>query len=184
MATGQIISLLLRYYMLSHKYGEIKDGEKYLSMSKLAVNIYINSQISGFTCKINSNELCKSNLLYSDLKRNVFVPIWFEEYPLSIPNHVLNGHIFSMIGLYDLAYYNNSMAQTLYWFSFKSTEFMINLYDGGSHTFYDLGHWTNNLTPNVARETYHNLHIKQLRFLNLTDQSYIFTKTLKRWEKY
>jgi len=70
----------------------------------------------------------------------------YEEYPTSPPSFVLNGFIYSLLGLYDLkaiAPYNYSIeANLLYEQGIKSLKKMLLLFDTGSGTSYDLRHFT------------------------------------------
>jgi hypothetical protein len=65
---------------------------------------------------------------------------WWEEYPTrNRPTYVLTGFIYCLIGTYDVAkLLNDSRAQQLYDERLRSLTRMVNLYDLGSHTSYDL----------------------------------------------
>jgi heparosan-N-sulfate-glucuronate 5-epimerase len=77
--------------------------------------------------------------------------IWFEEYPTK-PNSifVLNGFIYSLIGLFDLSNClklikneNYTKVYSLYENGMNSLVNLIMLFDSGTRTFYDLRHITN-----------------------------------------
>jgi heparosan-N-sulfate-glucuronate 5-epimerase len=71
---------------------------------------------------------------------------WYEEYPTSPPSFVLNGFIYSLLGLYDLnstaPASASSEAQSLFEQGMTSLKKMLLLYDTGSGTHYDLRHFT------------------------------------------
>ena len=78
----------------------------------------------------------------------------------------------------------------------NSLKHMINLYDTGTRTFYDLRHLINPIVnPNVARWDYHALHVSQLNYLvDIIKNNYRqdgishFAKSFKdvadRWNEY
>ena len=71
---------------------------------------------------------------------------WYEEYPTTPHSFVLNGFIYSLLGLYDLnstAPANQSNeAAVLFEQGMASLKKMLLLYDTGSGTSYDLRHFT------------------------------------------
>jgi heparosan-N-sulfate-glucuronate 5-epimerase len=94
---------------------------------------------------------------------------WWEEYPTkNHPTYVLNGFMFSLIGVYDTGQLlGDSRAQQMYARGLKSVQHMVNLYDLGDRTAYDLLHFdVPGSPPNVARWGYHNIHVQLLSVLN------------------
>lgn len=97
---------------------------------------------------------------------------WYEEYPTTPPSFVLNGFIYSLLGLYDL----NCTAPTavardagkLFRQGMVSLKKMLTLYDTGSGTSYDLRHFSLGVAPNLARWDYHATHVNQLLLLALS----------------
>lgn len=71
---------------------------------------------------------------------------WYEEYPTTPASFVLNGFIYSLLGLYDLnATAPVTMAKearSLYDQGMISLKKMLVLFDTGSGTIYDLRHFT------------------------------------------
>lgn len=71
---------------------------------------------------------------------------WYEEYPTTPASFVLNGFIYSLLGLYDLnatAPRNLSHeAGTLFDLGMMSLKKMLSLFDTGSGSIYDLRHFT------------------------------------------
>lgn len=114
--------------------------------------------------------------------------IWYEEYPTAPSSFVLNGFIFSLLGLYDLKSIATGKdadeASALFDQGMNSLKNMLTLYDMGSGTTYDLRHFTLKIAPNLARWDYHATHVNQLLLLGTIDHDPIFTTTAERWIGY
>ncbi|KAK4475726.1 hypothetical protein MN116_000989 [Schistosoma mekongi] len=129
MGQGQAISLLVRAYSYT-------GNRVYLDACHRALylfNIHVNHG------GIRSYFLNQSNI------------IWFEEYPFDPPIHVLNGFIYSLLGLYDYTKLPMSSsdplisayltkAQNLLDAGLASLSKLLPLFDSGSGSFYDLNH--------------------------------------------
>ena len=80
---------------------------------------------------------------------------WYEEYPTRPESLVLNGFIYSLLGLYDLNQIApkavNKEAGMLFDQGMVSLKKLLLLYDTGSGTSYDLRHFTVGQAPNLAR---------------------------------
>ncbi len=104
------------------------------------------------------------------------------------PSFVLNGFIYSLIGLYDvvsLAPLNQvGDAQLLFDQGMHSLKKLLPLFDTGSGSVYDLRHFTLGLAPNIARWDYHSTHINQLLLLSTIDSDPILTNVAERWISY
>lgn len=113
---------------------------------------------------------------------------WYEEYPTTPSSFVLNGFMYSLIGLYDLKETAGEKlgkeARLLYERGMESLKAMLPLYDTGSGTIYDLRHFMLGIAPNLARWDYHTTHINQLQLLSTIDESPIFKEFVKRWKSY
>ena len=113
---------------------------------------------------------------------------WYEEYPTIPSLFVLNGFIYSLLGLYDLKLtagpQYGAEAAELFEQGMRSLKVLLPLYDSGSGTFYDLRHVTMRASPNLARWDYHTLHVSLLYFLSNIDPDPIFKTTAVRWEGY
>ncbi|XP_013394261.1 D-glucuronyl C5-epimerase B-like [Lingula anatina] len=111
---------------------------------------------------------------------------WYEEYPTTPSLFVLNGFIFSLMGLYDLrtVLSDNKDVQRLYSQGLTSLKALLPLFDTGSGTTYDLRHVTMKLPPNRARWDYHTTHIVQLLVLSSVESDPIFATTAQRWSDY
>lgn len=109
--------------------------------------------------------------------------VFFEEYPGTPPNHVLNGHVFALWGLYDFA-------------TGASDRSAMQLFDDGTDTLaaqlprYDTGYWStydifpHHKHPNVASPFYHELHIEQLHVMFDLTGNAVFDRFAKRWTQY
>ncbi len=108
---------------------------------------------------------------------------FYEEYTSKFPILVFNGHIFSLLGLYDFIRVdkNNECARDIFESGMKT---LIN-----SLPIFDLGYWTR---YNYCQEpfyplidpatlSYQRLHIMLLRIINLIKPKKIFDDTIKNW---
>lgn len=113
---------------------------------------------------------------------------WYEEYPTKPPSFVLNGFIYSLLGLYDLITIapigHVQEAEYLYNEGMNSLKNMLTLFDMGSVTSYDLRHLTIGTAPNLARWDYHATHVNQLLLLSTIENETIFKITAERWLEY
>lgn len=165
MGQGHAISLLARAYF--HSKGDTK---------------YLSAAIDGLKpFKIPSDQggvLAKFLEKYS----------WYEEYPTSPPSFVLNGFIYSLLGLYDLSviappsYAHEALE--LFELGMTSLKKMVLLFDTGSGTSYDLRHFTLGIAPNIARWDYHATHVNQLLLLSTIDKDPVLSQTAERWRGY
>jgi len=108
--------------------------------------------------------------------------IWFEEYIVSPPTHILNGFIWAAWGVYDyfLATRDNAAARL---FEQATRTLCANL------DRYDLGFWSlyeqsGTLLPMVASPFYHRLHIVQMRIMHRLTGEEIFARFADKWEGY
>ncbi|KPJ07372.1 D-glucuronyl C5-epimerase [Papilio machaon] len=90
---------------------------------------------------------------------------WYEEYPTTPPLFVLNGFIYTLLGLYDLHVIEGensiSLAKKMFDDGMTSLKTLLPLFDTGSGSFYDLRHFTLGVSPNLARWDYHATHVNQ-----------------------
>lgn len=108
--------------------------------------------------------------------------LWFEEYIVSPPTHILNGFMWALWGVYDydLATKNISAHQL---FARGTRTLLHNL------ERYDLGFWSlyeqsGTPLPMVASAFYHRLHIVQLRIMYRLTREEAFLRIADRWESY
>ena len=117
--------------------------------------------------------------------------VWFEEYPTTPSSYVLNGFIYSLVGLYDLSQTCSKAASTecskslgLFNSGIESLKQLLPFFDTGSGTIYDLRHFSLKVAPNLARWDYHTTHINQLLYLNTVLNDLHVQTTAKRWISY
>lgn len=111
--------------------------------------------------------------------------VFYEEYPTIPSSCVLNGFMYSLLGLYDLWLFTNDVQSfNLYKEGIKSLAFLLKFYDLGSATSYDLTHITcPGFPPNVARQSYHFIHVQLLSALNFIEKG-VFETFVERWYLY
>lgn len=113
---------------------------------------------------------------------------WYEEYPTKPASFVLNGFVYSLLGLYDLINIappgQAQEAELLYNEGMASLKNMLTLFDMGSVTSYDLRHFTIGTAPNLARWDYHATHVNQLLLLGTIENEPLFKSTAERWIGY
>ena len=133
---SQAISVLVRAFLTS-------GNQEYLAAAERAVGVFNVTSVEGGV-------------------KAVFMDrhVWYEEYPTNPPTFILNGFMYSLLGLYDLkTVKKDSAAKKLYqrylslqlFYTFNKSNFFSGLeslqslfpfYDSGSGTFYDLRHFT------------------------------------------
>jgi len=162
MCQGQAISVLVRAYLNSGK-------NEYLAAAEKAIKVFNISSIDGGV-------------------KAVFMDkhVWYEEYPTNPSTFILNGFMYSLLGLYDLKTVKpGSEARQLYKSGLESLQALLPLYDSGSGTFYDLRHFTMKTAPKGARWDYHSTHVNQLLTLFSIERNVkLFKETAERWRGY
>ena len=108
--------------------------------------------------------------------------IWFEEYIVDPPTHILNGFIWAMWGVYDYFLATGSvLAQQLFYQTTETLAENLSRYDTGFWSLYDQSKTRMKM---LASEFYHKLHIVQLKILyKLTGQN-TFRRYAEKWENY
>jgi len=108
--------------------------------------------------------------------------LWFEEYIVSPPTHILNGFIWAAWGVYDyfLATQDTS-AQQLFSRAVKTLLHNLDRYDLG---FWSLYEQSGTRLPMVASNFYHRLHIVQLRIMHRLTGEDAFARVAGRWQDY
>ena len=173
MAQGHGISILTRAFAASG--GE----ESFLNAAEKALELYrVPSSEGGFVAKFMDQH------------------VWYEEYPTNPPTFVLNGFMYSLLGLYDLKDLLENYdipdkekvleeVTELFEIGMKSLKIMLPLYDTGSGTVYDLRHFTMKSTePKIARWDYHSTHVNLLYVLSSVDLDPVLSNISKRWKNY
>jgi heparosan-N-sulfate-glucuronate 5-epimerase len=158
LAQGQGISLLMRAHAETRK-------PEYLDCAKRAFAAFLIPVTEGGVSFTDANG-----------------DIWFEEYIVSPPTHILNGFIWSLWGVYD--YYLGSReegAQSMFQAALKTLLNNLNRYDLGYWSLYEQ---SGTRMKMVASPYYHQLHIVQLRIMQALTGEEKFGAVADRWESY
>lgn len=162
MAQGHALSVLTRAYGLTR-------DPKYLHAAVKAVGLFKTAATEG------------------GVRNDLFGHPWFEEYPTTPGSFVLNGFMYSLIGLYELSRMPDEYSKDaleLFQEGINSLRIFLPLYDTGSGSIYDLRHLGLQTAPNLARWDYHAVHIYLLKWLfNITKEQQ-FNKIAERWVAY
>ena len=169
--------------MYSGWYGGMTQG---LGMSFLT-RMYAETGNQSFKdAALNATELLSIPVAQGGVLRTYNGHSWYEEYPTpDAGSFVLNGYIYSLIGLYDLwEVFNSTEAGELYENGTDSLYAMIGLFDLGCASSYDLVHHSMPGTaPNIAREGYHSLHTTLISIMNIFEDDG-FQAVEDRWIEY
>ena len=158
LAQGQGISLLVRAYK------ETADP-KYLDAARRA---FVSFQ----------RPISEGGVAFADASGG----LWFEEYIVSPPTHILNGFIWALWGVYD--YFlatDDGPAEELFGRGVRTLLHNLQRYDLG---FWSLYEQSGTRLPMVASTFYHRLHIVQLRIMHRLTREDTFVRIADRWESY
>ncbi len=158
LAQGQGISLLVRAH---RETGE----QRYLEAARQAFASF---------CKPTT----QGGVTFTDDNRD----LWFEEYLVSPPTHILNGFIWAAWGVHD--YFlatREELARDLFTRAAQTQMRNLNRYDLGFWSLYELA---GTRLPMVASPFYHQLHIVQLRIMQRLTGEKEFARVGDRWESY
>lgn len=110
--------------------------------------------------------------------------VFFEEIAVQPAAHVLNGCIFALFGLWELAQRTQIVwMRELVNESFGTLGRWLPRYDTGWWSLYSLMRSAHG-RPHVATLKYHAFHIAQLRVLAAMSQDRVFGETADRWTRY
>jgi heparosan-N-sulfate-glucuronate 5-epimerase len=158
LAQGQGISLLVRAYRET-------GTETYLDVAERAFASFLKSSREG-------------GVTFADARGN----LWFEEYIVSPPTHILNGFIWAAWGVYDYFLATKiTAARDLFAQAVLTLRANLDRYDLG---FWSLYEQSGTLLPMVASPFYHRLHVVQLRVMHRLTGDEIFARYADRWEAY
>jgi len=158
LAQGQGISLLLRAHRETGR-------PVYFQVAKLAFDSFLKSVNEG-------------GIAFSDCEGN----LWFEEYIVSPPTHILNGFIWAVWGVYDyFLVTRDDRAWELFQRAVKTLLANLHRYDLGYWSRYEL---SETRLPMVASPFYHQLHIVQLRVMHRLTGEPPFSQIAGRWQDY
>jgi heparosan-N-sulfate-glucuronate 5-epimerase len=108
--------------------------------------------------------------------------IWFEEYIVSPPTHILNGFIWAAWAVYD--YFlatGEETARLLFNQALQTLRHNLDRYD---LAFWSLYEQSGTRLPMVASPFYHRLHIAQLRVMHRLTGDDLFVQYADRWQGY
>lgn len=158
LAQGQAISLLVRAHADS---GE----RKYLNCAALAFRSFL-------------ADIAAGGVRFVDAAKN----IWFEEYLVSPPTHILNGFMWAAWGVYDYFLATGSReAMGLFAAAVKTLDANLHRYDLGFWSRYEL---SATMLPMIASRFYHRLHVTQLHVMYRITSEKIFDAYARRWESF
>jgi heparosan-N-sulfate-glucuronate 5-epimerase len=158
LAQGQGVSLLVR----AHK--ESGDA-RYLDAAQRALASFYRSAAEG-------------GVALTDERGD----LWFEEYIVSPPTHILNGFIWASWGIYDFFLATgDASAKELFSRAVQTLLHNLDRYDLG---FWSLYEQSGTRLPMVASRFYHQLHIVQLRVMHRLTGEATFARVADRWENY
>ena len=112
---------------------------------------------------------------------------FYEEYPTrSAPSYVLNGFVFSLLGLWDLSRVPNAEARELFERGLETLRAALPLYDAEKCSTYDLTHLTRTQPPRrpLRHRNYHLIHIILLHALASVTGEHIFVRYRDRWNSH
>jgi len=158
LAQGQGISLLVR------AHHETRDP-KYLDSAARALASFFKAVDEG-------------GVAFTDERGD----LWFEEYLVSPPTHILNGFIWATWGVYD--YFlatQHPAAQDIFTRAVQTLMRNLERYDLG---FWSLYEQSGTRLPMVASPFYHQLHIVQLRVMQRMTGEQEFSRVADRWQAY
>jgi hypothetical protein len=103
--------------------------------------------------------------------------LWYEEYPGDPPVHVLNGHVYSLLGVLDYARVTGDpLAEERWRRAARTAARHLRSFDLGYWSAYDL-RWREPATMHYHK----NIHIPQLRILAALTADADFTAMAERW---
>ncbi len=111
---------------------------------------------------------------------------FLEEAPTTPPSYILNGFMFTLVGLYDLASIApKSEALPMYTAARRTLDVALPRYDVDGLASYDLTHLTvrGDHEPTIATPSYQAVHIYLLRALDSIKHGSRLERYANRWEK-
>ena len=158
LAQGQGISLLLRAYK---ETGDTK------------YETAVAAAFAGF-----HHDVTKGGVTYTDSSGD----LWFEEYIVVPPTHILNGFMWASWGVYDYLLLNGDEAvRALFQRAIQTLLRNLPTFDTG---FWSLYEHSGTLLPMMASNFYHQLHIVQLRVMAKLTGEPTFTDFADKWTAY
>ncbi|MEE9284930.1 MAG: D-glucuronyl C5-epimerase family protein [Dehalococcoidia bacterium] len=158
LAQGQGVSLLLRAHLLTG------DGSY--------------AEAAGRAFQALRREMSQGGVAYRDGHGG----LWFEEYLVAPPSHILNGFIAAAWGVHDYARFRqDAEAEALFRAATETLLDNLPRYDAGYWSCYEL---RDGGMPMLASPFYHALHITQLEAMGRLTGRGQFTAWARRWRSY
>lgn len=158
LAQGQGISVLVR------AHAETNDG-RYLDAAKRAFESMLADVEDG-------------GVIFTDESGHR----WIEEYIVTPPTHILNGFMWALWGVYDLALVTGDLAAWQVWQeSLATLKANLHLYDTGYWSLYEQ---SGTRLKMMASPFYHRLHIVQLQVMHRLSDEPCFAAYAERWTRY
>jgi hypothetical protein len=158
LAQGQGISLLLRAHLAT-------GDSSYLDAATRA--------FVAFTTPV-----AQGGVNFEDEQGN----IWFEEYIVDPPTHILNGFIWAAWGIYDYKLATgDTRAGALWEAAIRTLSSNLLQYDAGYWSLYEQ---SGTRMKMMASPFYHDLHITQLEVLHWLTGEQVFHHYAERWREY
>lgn len=158
-------------------------------MQAEAVSLFVRASFAGESLLAEAAAAARPLLEESEILVETAEGPVLQEYPTSPPSHVLNGWIYGLFGLYDLATVGLSStelprpvvtaAQEAFRRGAAAVAARAHLYDAWGWSRYDL--YPHRIV-HVASPYYHRLHIELLRALNDLAPDTRVTAVADRWE--
>ncbi len=158
LAQGQGISLLVRAHQ--------RTGDaRYLGAARRAWQAFLVHVEDGGVVFVDTNQ-----------------HLWFEEYIVSPPTHILNGFIWAVWGIHDYALATgDGNAHDIFDHGVSTLRAAVERFDTGWWSLYEQ---SGTRLPMLASPFYHRLHIVQLRILQRLTGEAFFGSVADRWEGY
>ncbi len=158
LAQGQGISLLVRAHLHTA-------DTRYLTAARRAWQAFLVHVEDG-------------GVVFVDADRH----LWFEEYIVAPPTHILNGFIWASWGVHDYALATGDGNASEMWGHAVSTLLTaVDRFDTGWWSLYEQ---SGTALPMLASSFYHRLHIVQLRVLQRLTGHQHFADVADRWQGY
>ena len=174
LAQGQGISVLMRAHKESLAAGrgskreskhDSKYDSRYIEAAQRALAVFFQPMAEG-------------GVAFTDESGD----LWFEEYIVTPPTHILNGFIWAAWGVYDyFLVTEHPAARELFSQAVRTLLHNLERYDLG---FWSLYEQSGTRLPMVASNFYHRLHIVQLRVMHRLTGENKFAQVADRWERY
>jgi heparosan-N-sulfate-glucuronate 5-epimerase len=158
LAQGQGLSVLVRAYCETRE-------EKYKSAA--------NAAYAGF-----QQDVAEGGVTFTDAAGD----LWFEEYVVDPPTHILNGFMWASWGIYDYGLATgNPAVRELFARAVRTLKKNLHSYDTGYWSLYE---HSGTRLPMLASRFYHTLHITQLKVMAVLTGEQIFREFADKWTAY